>query len=444
MSNSVDRPGASNQPFPGARSRSVPQYLAYALPHDLHADQHLIHQSDSFDLHDVPLGGRCSFIDYEGVCLFGGAFESVIQDQSLFGGGPSATCEALGDLDLREREYYTTIGRQKAIVFLVSALPVIAGKKPIEPHIDLFRRILRDMDIHWEPLPSPVAHVASEVPEFQLFIECYGAAHISYVMAENVGKTICEYQGIRLGFSLSNNLFVLPCAHPHTHLQAVEMALAAIKAVRAYRLRVSEQLPEWLAEYRFTRETDLLKAAVAMKTQLAATEASINGYLPWKGVLCFRSESLVQAVSRMCRESFDIEFIVDDKYVEDATLRDHKGSVLAVLEIKGVNGNFARHNINQVDSHRERLGLPATTGGILIMNTMINAKSLVEKDQLPHPDIIKKAVIDNVLLIRTLDLLRLADLCQLGRVAKSQVLEFLLTKKGWLRVAGEAVTVVSD
>ena len=58
--------------------------------------------------------------------------------------------------------------------------------------------------------------------------------------------------------------------------------------------------------------------------------------------------------------------------------------IQAVIEIKGVKGNFTRANVNQVDSHRERLKLPPTTPGILVMNTLMGVGSLQEKDQPPH------------------------------------------------------------
>jgi hypothetical protein len=125
-----------------------------------------------------------------------------------------------------------------------------------------------------------------------------------------------------------------------------------------------------------------------------------------------------------------------------ALLKDADG--VTVFEIKGVNGSFSRQNVNQVDSHRERLSLPATTLGILIMNTVMSAESLADKDQAPHPDIIKKAVADKVLLLRTVDLLRCADLCQTGVLSKEAFRGALLSQGGWLRVDGDKVVLVSE
>ena len=65
-------------------------------------------------------------------------------------------------------------------------------------------------------------------------------------------------------------------------------------------------------------------------------------------------------------------------------------------------------------------------------------------DEAPHPDIIKKAVQDNVLLVRTLDLLRYADLVENERIAKDGFLTTILNESGWLKVEDGAATVVTE
>ena len=112
-----------------------------------------------------------------------------------------------------------------------------------------------------------------------------------------------------------------------------------------------------------------------------------------------------------------------------------------MVEIKGVRGNFRRANVNQVDTHRERLDLNTETPGILIMNTFMEAKNLKEKDQRPHPDIVKKAARENVLILRTLDLIRLANLVEKGCVSKAEAENMFLKSAGWLRTDEHSVQV---
>ena len=160
--------------------------------------------------------------------------------------------------------------------------------------------------------------------------------------------------------------------------------------------------------------------------------------------MCYQSDPLVEVVRKMLDHFFGIALTIDDKCIEDATLLDGEGTTQAVVEIKGVKGNFTRANVNQVDSHRERLKLPPTTPGILIMNTLMGVGSLQEKNQAPHPDIIQKAAADHVLLIRTLDLLRYADGIEQGNLTKEAFRNTILTESGWLKVENNIAEVVKS
>jgi len=72
-----------------------------------------------------------------------------------------------------------------------------------------------------------------------------------------------------------------------------------------------------------------------------------------------------------------------------------------------------RANVNQVDAHRERLGLAPDVPGVLIM-------------------------------IRTLDLLRYADGVEKGVLTKEDFRDALLHKSGWLKVENQTVEVVAQ
>ncbi len=426
----------------GQGKSSLPKYLGYALPCDELDGKSRVHQYDDLELHDVPLMAQTSFPDFEGVILFGGAFEEHGQDSFI--GEPVATCAAPSDLDLRDREFYTAVQKGKTVVFLVPNLPTTLGYHSVDPRVDLFRRVMNTHGIHWDVLRSPIAHVRSDIPEFQEFIERFGTVHHCYSLRGDLTKQLCGGRGMVFAFTIADRVFVLPCAYPQTHQQAVEMAVTAVRAARDYRERIKETFPEWVAEYRFGKEGQLIAKGEELRGQLLTLESEIDVYKQYKGALCFRSDPLVRVVTEVLHDFFGIELEIDEKYIEDATLKDDNGNILAVFEIKGVNGDFKREDVNQVDSHRERAGLGSQTPGILIMNTRMSAKSLADKDNPPHPDIIKKAVADNVLLVRTLDLLRCADLCQAGKLPKEQFRATILTQAGWLKCHGETAEVAKQ
>jgi hypothetical protein len=259
-------------------------------------------------------------------------------------------------------------------------------------------------------------------------------------MQEHV-KVICGARHF-LSITLLEKFFFLPCINPSTHKQAVDAAAAATKSVIAYRKRISKEKPQWISEFSFSQEQSLINDAKDLQQRLNQIETKIDSYRNYKGALCYRSDPLVDIVINIFQKFFDINLFKEEEFLEDASLKDESGSRTAVFEVKGVNSNFSRQNINQVDSHRERLGLQPNTPGILVMNTLMNAKSLNEKDQSPHPDIIKKAVTDNVLLLRTLDLLRYADGVEAGIFKKEDFLDILLGQSGWLKVGDNKCEIV--
>jgi len=72
----------------------------------------------------------------------------------------------------------------------------------------------------------------------------------------------------------------------------------------------------------------------------------------------------------------------------------------------------------------------------------MEVNSFAEKDQPPHPDIIKKAVSDSVLLIRTIDLLRYADGIEAGVFNKEDFIDILTSQSGWLKIADNECEVI--
>jgi len=91
--------------------------------------------------------------------------------------------------------------------------------------------------------------------------------------------------------------------------------------------------------------------------------------------------------------------------------------------------------VNQADNHRERNGLPGEFPSLLIINTnMKSSTSLADKDQRVATEQIQHAARNNVLVLRTLDLINLASLFLIKEVSSEKVVELLTTSCGWLRV----------
>ena len=346
---------------------------------------------------------------------------------------------ASADLDRREREFFSGVDRGKTFVFLLSESLQADGVN------DLIGRVSEQVGVRVPPCPR-CCRVASLVPEFRDFTDHFGTAYheLLYDPKDTQITPVCRDGHTTFGLAFLQRVFFLPCTKPDTHDKAVQMAAEAVKAVIAYCKRVSMEMPAWTAEFAFAQESALRAQATDLHCQAVQIEGQIDSYISFKGALAYQSTPLVEVVDRLLRQFFNVSLTIDDKCIEDATLQTDEGAIEAVFEIKGVKGNFTRANVNQVDSHRERLSLPANTPGVLVMNTLMGVDSLQEKDQAPHPDIIQKAVAERVLLIRTLDLLRYADGIEKGVFTKEAFRQALLCESGWLKVENDLAQVTKQ
>ena len=87
--------------------------------------------------------------------------------------------------------------------------------------------------------------------------------------------------------------------------------------------------------------------------------------------------------------------------------------------------------------------MPADFPSILVINTHIkNARSIDEKDQQIATEQIKHAVKNNVLILRTLDLLRLLNLKFNRDIQKNQIISLLTTNAGWLKVSEDKWEII--
>jgi hypothetical protein len=83
--------------------------------------------------------------------------------------------------------------------------------------------------------------------------------------------------------------------------------------------------------------------------------------------------------------------------------------------------------------------MPAEFPSLLIINTnMKNSTSLADKDQTVATEQVQHAARNNVLVLRTLDLINLASLHQRKEVSSEKVVELLTTSCGWLKVDNTA------
>ena len=152
----------------------------------------------------------------------------------------------------------------------------------------------------------------------------HGTGYVAF--AYDVGRQVsitpfCADGHVKYGLIIARKVFFLPCTVPQTPQQATEMANAAVEAVIAYRRRTSAELPAWVGTFVFGSELALKQKADSLRGQLVTMDAQIDSYTGYKGVLAYQSQTLVEMVSKLLDHFCGIHLTIDDKYVEDASIR---------------------------------------------------------------------------------------------------------------------------
>lgn len=195
-------------------------------------------------------------------------------------------------------------------------------------------------------------------------------------------------------------------------------------------------LPEFLAELHLPGEQDVL--AQIGETERALGElrerAEYLGHFRFllgpRGTGAVLEGSVIEALNVVLDGT---EYRAEDRAdvrAEDFWIVGPEGDV-ALAEVKGVNTNVRREDVNQVDSHREAAERPPAFPGLLVVN-IFRGHDTLEQRQLPIPDqTLTHGANSNVLILRTQDLYNLVHWrgCRAGvvrrpprgrRVARSQ------------------------
>jgi hypothetical protein len=315
------------------------------------------------------------------------------------------------ELDKRSKETRALI-QKGGIVCLLLTDPFIARDRERDfGGTDLSKRLLAWFQINREDLGTRVTHVKTKLNELLEFWRLYGAAWSSLLpRSREATKTLVSLSnGTTVSVVVNGNLFIIPTLLPDSTESAIQEYFRILSdGVISLWERLREELPEWAAEYRFPGEADLIDAQIKLAREMSDIEQNLKSFCRLKRILVLQSEPLVDAVLEVFNATMPLKAKREEAFREDLKLVDSDGRAVALVEVKGVSGGVGREQVNRADSHRERAGMSATFPSLLIVNTRMKAStSISDKDQSVER---QHAARNNVLILKTLDLLNLASL----------------------------------
>jgi hypothetical protein len=137
-----------------------------------------------------------------------------------------------------------------------------------------------------------------------------------------------------------------------------------------------------------------------------------------------------------------INTIKEDIGEEDFWILEQNEKV-AMVEVKGKDHVVKRDDLYKLDTHREERNKPDNFPALLIVNTFNKAESLRDKDTAIGSDEIRRAVNLRLLILRTIDLIRLYNLIQNNKIELSSVINCFKSNSGWMKVTNEGIEIIT-
>lgn len=386
------------------------------------------------------------FDEYDAVILFQGIFEQFETKSNYYSGRYLVHSHDRDELDKRHKELQLLLNKGGFACFILHRPFIDRNESADISDTDLCKRELNYSSFYRNDSSDRAAHVRPCRGELTRFCELYGAACTSFdCYNENVVVTPLVKVGNKLvGLALAGNEFFIPTLMPEDH-RVGEYFQTLSDALVGIRNKLVVDIPKWVDAFRFEREDEASVRVETLNQEVSRLSDEIETFRSFKRVLVTDGDALVDAVGRVFKDGFGFRVDATDEKREDVKLLDSEGKSLVFAEIKGTNTGVKREYINQADSHRERAGLPADFPTILVVNTHIkNSRTVEEKDQPVPGEQILHAKRIGVLVVRTLDLLRLLRVMKRGAIESAQVMKILQSGGGWLRCDDAKMEVVTQ
>ena len=327
-----------------------------------------------FILKFVGYESECSLAEADGLVIPSGIFEDLYVPKNF---NVSSELKIRYDTDLlaaREKQLFNAFKRGTWTAFLIQKIN--NGEYANWTQTDLAKKFLnrfaKDVKYH-----KPNPYVTCTADEFCEYLDRFGVAQTSFSAKDQKGSTrvLAHENDTPVGLEAKGQFFFLPFFT--TKCDKTEIADAVrflVNSVLDYKGKNDIYLPAWVNALRFKSEVRIQNEVQLAEERLIKLSEEAKTWERFKAVLCTSGQNLNVVTVAILREFFGLTLKSEEKFIEDAVIFSPGGQVKYVVEIKGVNGGIKRENINQVDSHRDRLGIGPEIPGLLIVNDFMDVE----------------------------------------------------------------------
>lgn len=323
----------------------------------------------------------------------------------------------------------------------------------------LFKQVLSSNSIQFIQSISHISQMEIHRPEFSTFLNKYGTSFGIFSGNESFDSVICTSSKVYvsalllqedimtyknryiLGFTLKKGSglitllpFFMSTARYNYEKKSDEVLSKLIDSLDTHRKNIVSEQPSWTNNVKNKLEADLedeisriQNVMLEPKLKLLETQYYLKSIL-WK-----KHDELRDACIKVFEE-LGIKTMKNDVGIEDFYLQSNSNSNICICETKGKDNDLVMGDLIKFEANRNRAGKNEYFPSLLIANTHNKANTFEEKDRPIPSNVIDKAVRNNILLMRSLDLYRLIDMYQKREVDTNIVLNKILGSKGWFQV----------
>jgi hypothetical protein len=202
-------------------------------------------------------------------------------------------------------------------------------------------------------------------------------------------------------------------------------------------MAMTEEFPSYLEEMEVGDERSLRARIDALTAEVATLTRALDDARRGKRILLVVGEELTNEVVRFLHEDLglDVTRKGNAKEGEELWLPDADGRPWASIQVTwSDDGNVSKQDVAQAMLRRVRAGKDEDTPVLMVVNTYRNSQALSERDTPVSPDVARRAAEDHILVVRTIDLVRLGQRAGNGFPAAEQLRDALSSGGGWLEV----------
>jgi hypothetical protein len=312
-----------------------------------------------------------SLEEADGIITPSGIFETLKTSNSYMGSSSWLVCDSKDHLAKREKEIFQNFKRGGWTAFLLRSVDN-GGKDWMLT--DLAKRFLNPFFYSVE-CHDPNPHVHCKADEFADYLHDFGINRTTFWSPKGDYKPRvlgANNSGGLVAAQLLGQFFFLPLPSiKKDQAELIKLVVKCTEAILEYKRRNDLHLPSWVENIEFQSEKTFRDEIAKLEEQIIQRREELSKWRRYKGILSASGNTLL-------RDYFKLDLHSKEEFIEDAIIYE-SDKPLFVVEIKGVNGGLKRDHVNQVDSHRERLGILPEVPGLLIINDFSDVDGFAQR-----------------------------------------------------------------